>query len=62
MKGVKRMPKVKVVDIPVRYENVTHRKGESFEMHESQVIDYLVLIVEEPKAAKKVAKKNATKD
>ena len=56
------MPKVKVINIPVRYENVTYRKGESFEMQESQVIDSLVLIVEEPKAAKKVAKKNVTKD
>lgn len=43
------MPKVRVKDIPVRYENETYRKGETFEMKAAHVTESLVTVLEQPK-------------
>lgn len=43
------MPKVIVKEIPVRYENKTYRKGETFDMKVEHVNDSLVTVVDEPK-------------
>lgn len=50
------LPKVIVKDIPVRYENETYRKGETFEMKAAHVVESLVSVVEESKKAPKKSK------
>lgn len=41
------MPKVKVKNIPVRYEGTTYQPGEEFSMKAEHVIDSLVEVTEE---------------